>query len=116
MPFWIELIVSLFLLVGGVFVLLGSVGLARLPDFYTRLHAPTKATTLGVGCLLIGSMIISTWASGALSIYELLITIFLFITAPVSAHMLAKSGLHHRLEHVEQTLNPELVDEPLHKE
>ncbi|NVK40535.1 MAG: Na+/H+ antiporter subunit G [Oceanospirillaceae bacterium] len=116
MPFWIELIVSLFLLVGGVFVLLGSVGLARLPDFYTRLHAPTKATTLGVGCLLIGSMILSTWVSGALSIHELLITIFLFITAPVSAHMLAKSGLHHRLKHAEKTGNPHLIEEPMHKE
>ncbi|MFC6670463.1 Na+/H+ antiporter subunit G [Marinobacterium aestuariivivens] len=116
MPFWIELIVSLFLLVGGVFVLLGSVGLARLPDFYTRLHAPTKATTLGVGCLLIGSMILSSWASGTLSIYEVLITIFLLITAPVSAHMLAKSGLHHRLEHADRTGHTELMDKPMHKE
>ena len=45
----IEWLVSAFVMIGGVFALVGSIGLARLPDFYTRLHGPTKATTLGVG-------------------------------------------------------------------
>jgi multicomponent K+:H+ antiporter subunit G len=48
---WTEALVSFFILAGGVFTLLGSIGLARLPDFYCRLHAPTKATTLGVGSM-----------------------------------------------------------------
>lgn len=46
MAFWIELIASILLVAGAVFVFIGSLGLAKLPDFYTRLHAPTKATTL----------------------------------------------------------------------
>jgi multicomponent K+:H+ antiporter subunit G len=91
-----EYVVSAFLLVGALFVLVGSVGLVRLPDFFMRLHAPTKATTLGVGGMLLASMTHFV-ARGAPDLHELLITLFLFITAPVSAHMLAKAGLHLRL-------------------
>ena len=91
-----DYIVAFFLLLGSAFVLVGGIGLARLPDFFMRLHAPTKATTLGVGGMLIASM--AHFVSlGATSLHELLITLFLFVTAPVSAHMLAKAGLHLRL-------------------
>ncbi|MCU0937109.1 MAG: monovalent cation/H(+) antiporter subunit G, partial [Gammaproteobacteria bacterium] len=51
----VELLVSALLLVGAGFALVGSVGLARLPDFFMRLHGPTKATTLGVGAMIVGS-------------------------------------------------------------
>ncbi len=91
---WIEVLLSFFVLLGGLFMLIGSIGLARLPDFYMRLHAPTKATTLGVGSLLIASMIYFSVNNSIYSIHEVLITIFLFITAPVSAHMMAKAALH----------------------
>ncbi len=103
MEFMIELVVSVFLVVGAVFVFIGSLGLAKLPDFYTRLHAPTKATTLGMGCLLIASVIIVTYQQGYLSLSELLITLFLLITAPVTAHMLAKTAMHHNLEILDKT-------------
>src|SRR5690606_25810745 len=53
----LELLVCFFLLLGSGFTLIGAIGLYRLPDFFTRLHGPTKATTLGVGSLLIASMI-----------------------------------------------------------
>lgn len=108
MDFWIELVVSVFLVVGAVFVLVGSLGLAKLPDFYTRLHGPTKATTLGMGCLLISSMILATYHQGYLSLHELLITLFLLITAPVTAHMLAKTAMHHELQILERTTDKEL--------
>ncbi|MFT4764962.1 MAG: multicomponent K+:H+ antiporter subunit G [Oleispira sp.] len=98
MDFWIELVVAVLLVVGGIFVFIGSLGLAKLPDFYTRLHGPTKATTLGMGCLLVASMILVTYQQGYLSLHELLITLFLLITAPVTAHMLAKTAMHHKLE------------------
>lgn len=86
-----------FLLVGAFFTLVGALGLARLPDFFMRLHAPTKATTLGVGGLLIASML---WfaSRGTLTLHELLITLFLFVTAPVSANLLAKAALHLRVQ------------------
>lgn len=89
----IEAATSILILIGGAFALLGSVGLARLPDFFTRLHGPTKATTLGVGALLLGSIVHFGWQGDSPSPRELAITLFLFITAPVSAHLLSKVAL-----------------------
>lgn len=94
---WIEALVALFLLLGSLFALIGAIGLYRLPDFYTRLHGPTKATTLGVGGMVIASMIHFSVSEQSLSLHELLITLFLFITAPVSCHMLAKAALQQKL-------------------
>lgn len=99
----IELIISIFLLIGASFALIGSIGLARLPDFYLRLHGPAKATTLGVGGVLIGSMIFFSTRGESISLHELLITLFLFITAPVSAHILAKAALHINLPYLPRT-------------
>jgi len=92
----LDIIISIFLILGAGFALIGSIGLARLPDFYTRLHGPTKATTLGLGALLIASMIYFS-SRGEVSLHELLVTLFLFMTAPVSAHLLAKAALHLRV-------------------
>ncbi len=94
---WVEWTVSIAILVGAVFVLVGSIGLARLQDFYMRLHGPTKATTLGAGGTILGSLIFFSAQRGALSLQEVLITLFLFITAPVSAHMLAKAAMHLKI-------------------
>jgi len=110
MSFAVELIISVFLILGGLFVLVGSIGLLRLQDFYVRLHAPTKATTLGLGCFLIGSMVFMYHTRGSLSINELLITLFLVITAPVTAHILAKVAMHHRVKVMERTRNQHLVE------
>jgi multicomponent K+:H+ antiporter subunit G len=92
----LEVAISFFLVAGGFFALAGAIGLARLPDFFMRLHAPTKATTLGVGGALIASMLYFI-GSGRPVVHELLITLFLFLTAPVSALMLAQAALHLRL-------------------
>lgn len=90
----LEAAISLFIVVGAGFALIGSIGLARLPDFYSRVHGPTKATTLGVGGLLAASVLFFSTRGTGLSLHELLITIFLFMTAPVSAHLLVKAALH----------------------
>ena len=103
MPFWIELLVSVFLIVGSAFALVGAIGLYRLPDFFTRLHGPTKATTLGVGGIVIASMIFFSNQGNGLSLHELLITLFLFLTAPVSAHVLAKAAMQQRLPYTAKT-------------
>ncbi len=92
----LDIIISIFLILGAGFALVGSIGLVRLPDFYTRLHGPTKATTLGLGALLIASMVYFS-SRGEVSLHELLVTLFLFMTAPVSAHLLAKAALHLRV-------------------
>ncbi|MCA1773241.1 MAG: Na+/H+ antiporter subunit G [Halomonas sp.] len=103
MSFWVEALISLLLITGGAFVFVGSLGMAHLRDFYMRLHGPTKATTLGIGCMLVASMAYFWSVDGRPDIQELLITLFLFITAPVSAHLLAKTGLHMRLKHIDKT-------------
>lgn len=99
----LDTLVSLLILAGATFTFIGSLGLARLGDFYTRLHGPTKATTLGVGCLLIASSIYFGHQEGSISLHEVLVTLFLFITAPVSAHLLAKTALHQDLPKVAAT-------------
>lgn len=89
----IDVVVSFFLLVGAGFALVGSIGLVRLPDFFSRIHGPTKSTTLGVGGMLIASATHFSAEQGT-SLHELLVTMFLFMTAPVSAHLLCKAALH----------------------
>ncbi|WP_295540969.1 Na+/H+ antiporter subunit G [uncultured Thiohalocapsa sp.] len=93
----LEIAISVLIIIGAAFTFIGSLGLARLGDFYTRLHGPTKATTLGVGALLIASVIHFSTTGQGVSLHEVLVTIFLFITAPVSAHLLAKTALHLRV-------------------
>lgn len=93
----LEYLLSFLIIVGAAFTFVGSLGLARLRDFFTRLHGPTKATTLGVGSILMASAIYFSHRGEGLSLHEVLVTLFLFITAPVSAHLLAKAALHLKL-------------------
>jgi multicomponent K+:H+ antiporter subunit G len=93
----IEIIVCVLLLVGSLFTLIGAIGLARLPDFFMRLHGPTKSTTLGVGGVVLASVVYFTTHNDYASLHELLIPAFLFLTAPISAHMLAKAGIQQRV-------------------
>jgi multicomponent K+:H+ antiporter subunit G len=79
----VELAIAALIALGGVFALIGSWGLVRLPTLMERLHGPTKATTLGLGALLIASMLFFQLREGVWSAHELLITLFLFITAPI---------------------------------
>ncbi|MDF2494595.1 Na+/H+ antiporter subunit G [Sphingomonas sp.] len=90
----VDAIIAALILLGAAFVLIGSWGLVRLPSTMERLHGPTKATTLGLGALLIGSMIFFQARLGIWTAHELLICVFLFITAPISANMIAKVHLH----------------------
>ena len=94
MALWAEIIISVILVIAGVFGVIGSFGLIRLKDPMSRLHTPTKATTLGVGGVLIASMLYFMAAQGHVSAHELLITVFLFLGAPVVANFLAKVHLH----------------------
>lgn len=99
-----EYAISALLIVGGAFTLVGAIGLARLPDFYTRLHGPTKATTVGVGAIVVSSVIyFSSLGSGDVGIEEILITAFLFMIAPVSANFLAKAAMHLEVKTAKNT-------------
>lgn len=89
-----ELLITAFLVVSGVFGIVGSYGLIKLNDPMSRLHAPTKATTLGVGGVLLASILHSLAFEKHLSLHELLITLFLFLTAPITAQFIAKVHIH----------------------
>ena len=88
------LLMSVFGTTMTAFALVGSSGLLRFPEFFLRLHAPTQASTLGVGGVLMASVLFFSLRGQGLSLHELLVTFFLFITAPVSAHLLARAARH----------------------
>jgi multicomponent K+:H+ antiporter subunit G len=106
-PIW-EYLIAAMLVMAGVFGLVGSIGLMKLPDTMTRLHAPTKATTLGVGGVLIASMIWFWADQGRVSWHELMITMFLLLTAPITANFIAKAQVHRAID--EKDLPPTGVD------
>lgn len=91
----LDLLVSFLLLVGSLFIVVGALGLVRLPDFFMRLHGPTKSTTLGVGSFLLAAVVHA--AGDGFTLRELLIALFLFMTAPVSAFLLGQAGLRRRV-------------------
>jgi multicomponent K+:H+ antiporter subunit G len=106
-----EWIISILLLIGGSFVLVGSIGLVKMPDFFMRLHGPTKATTLGMASLLTAAMIFFSTVQAGLSVKEILISVFLLLTAPISGYMMIKSAIHHKLESIERTKGKDNIEE-----
>ncbi|PKI18077.1 Na+/H+ antiporter subunit G [Colwellia sp. 12G3] len=106
-----EWIISILLLIGGAFVLVGSIGLVKMPDFYMRLHGPTKATTLGMASLLTAAMVFFSTTQAGLSVKEILISLFLLLTAPVSAYMMIKSAIHHKLDSIERTKGKDNIED-----
>lgn len=93
LPFWLDLLLAALLLAGAAFALVGAWGLTRLPTFAMRLHGPTKASTLGVGSALLASMLVFAASGSGAGVHELLITLFVFMTAPVAGMLLAKAAL-----------------------
>lgn len=78
------------LVLGAAFTLLAAVGVVRLPDLYTRMHAASKAGAVGGGLILIAVAILSQDA--AVAIRAIVGVIFLLLTTPVSAHLLARAS------------------------
>ena len=93
MSWFVAITLVVLLAAGSFFILVGSLGLVKLSEFFKRLHAPTKASTLGVGCVLLASVGYHWFSDTDPQPRELLITAFLFITAPISAHLMAKAAL-----------------------
>ncbi len=93
LPRWLEILISGMLLLGGFTAVLGALGLVRFRTFFTRLHAPTKTSTLGIGGVLLGSIVYLSWISNLAVIHQVLIAMFVFMTAPISAHQMAKAML-----------------------
>lgn len=88
--------VSFCLIVGAIFAIVGAIGLIKFNDPMTRMHAPTKVGTMGVGALLLASIIHAYVLEDGASLHEMLIMAFLFVTAPISANFIAKVIIHRR--------------------
>lgn len=100
-----------FVLVASVFLVVGAIGLFRLPDLFMRLHAPTKSSTLGLGGILIASVLLSI-TFGRFGMAEILISLLAFITAPVSANLMAQAAIHLNLRSQSGEV-PEAINRPL---
>ncbi|WP_324316895.1 monovalent cation/H(+) antiporter subunit G [Povalibacter sp.] len=94
LPVWAALIASLLLVCGGLLCLLGAIGLLKMPTFYMRMHSPSMGNTLGTGCILIASIVISSAMAGRPILHELMITLFMVMTAPVSAMMIMRAAIY----------------------
>ena len=112
-PTWAALPVALLLLLGAGLTLTGSLGLLRLGSFYDRIHAPTLGTTLGIGCVLIASMLFFSVLQMRLVLHELLIAAFMVVTTPVTLMLLARAALYRdRREGCDEVPPPPLPSPP----
>ncbi|WP_338561271.1 Na+/H+ antiporter subunit G [Acinetobacter sp. KS-LM10] len=111
MQILMEILVSIFLIIGTFFTIIGGIGMVKLPDLFMRLHAPTKSSTLGLGSFLIAAMIYAAF-HGRFGFAEILITLLAFITAPVSANLIAQAAIHLRLRSTSGDV-PETIERPL---
>jgi len=94
LPGWAAILTSLLLLIGAGLTLAGSLGLLRLRSFYDRVHTPTLGTTMGIGCVLLASMLFFSVLQTRLVLYELLIGGFMALTTPVTLMLLARAALY----------------------
>lgn len=91
MALLLDLLSGLCFLGGIVFGLIGGVGLFRMPDFYTRLHAASLTDTLGVGLIILGMAVQAGWT--LITVKLLLILLFILFTSPIATHALARAAL-----------------------
>jgi len=97
LPAWAALPVSLLLILGGAIILIGALGLLRLPSFYQRIHGPAIIVTLGAGSILLASMLYFTVLQSRLVIHEIIISLFLLLTAPVVAMLIVRAAVYRDL-------------------
>ncbi len=93
LPAWASLIAAVLLILGGALTFIGSLGLVRLKNFYQRMHGPSMGSTLGIGCVLIASMLIASLRGGRPVVHEVLITLFVITTAPITAMLLMRAAV-----------------------
>lgn len=93
LPAWVAIPAAILLVAGGLLTLIGSIGLLRMSNFYARMHPPTMGATLGVGCVLIASMFVSSVVLHRLAVHEVLIALFMILSTPVTAMLLMQAGV-----------------------
>lgn len=111
-----------FMLIGGtIMTALATVGIIRLPDMYSRLHAATKSTTLGVIMIMTGAFIYFWYIEGLIETNLLLGALFILLTSPVASHLLSRSAFHADVKPYKLTVlndlkrdetNPDVENDP----
>lgn len=97
LPLWASIPVVVLLILGGLIVLIGALGLLRLPNFYQRIHGPAITITIGAGSILIASMLYFSGMQSRPVVHELLITLFVFLTAPVTSMLIMRAAVYRDL-------------------
>lgn len=87
-----NILIILLISIGVIFTVVAVIGILRLPDVYTKSHAATKSTTFGVLCTLLGVFLYFWLLEGDFNVKLLLGIVFLFITAPIGGHIMARSA------------------------
>jgi len=93
LPAWAAILTSILVLTGAALTLIGTIGLLRLKNFYARVHPPTLGTTLGIGCVLLASMLYFSVLESRPAVHEVLIAIFVTITTPITLMLLVSAAL-----------------------
>lgn len=94
LPVWAAVLISACVLIGAVLTFIGCLGLARLPNFYQRIHAPTLGSSFGTIFILLGSVLFFAVVDQKFSLHEILIWFFVSITTPVTLMLLARAALY----------------------
>ncbi len=94
LPLWAAILTSLCVLSGATLTLIGTIGLVRLKSFYQRVHAPTLGATLGAVLILIGSMLCFSVLQSRFIVHEILLSIFILLTTPVTLILLVRAALY----------------------
>ncbi len=100
MPVLHDLVSWICLVVGAYFAVVGAIGVLRLPDVFTRLHAAGMTDTMGAGMILIGLMIQAGLT--LVTVKLILVLLFLLFTSPLSTHATARAALHGGVEPVQE--------------
>ncbi len=106
----LELIGAIFILIGGIVSVLSAIGMIRFPDVYSRAHAATKTTTLAVLLALTGTFLYLWFSESFISVRLLLGIVFVFLTAPVSGHLILRASYRSGVKMTERTAEDELKD------
>jgi multicomponent K+:H+ antiporter subunit G len=96
LPAWVDLLASLLVVSGSLLALIGSFGLLRLRELFARIHAPTLGATLGLGCILLASMLVASMQAQRFIFQEILIALFMVATSPITAMLLMRAGIYRR--------------------
>ena len=108
---WLDGLVALLLLAGGVLALTGAIGLLRFTDFFQRMHPPALASTLSPACVTLASIVYFSALERQVALYPLLINVLLAITTPVTTVLLARAALSRGREASADVPPPLTADE-----